>query len=232
MARRPSCRATARARRSCTRPPRMDDLDAFTIHTPGGDIRPRMTGRDTCTVDMGKASLRSQDFPGGLADGRERRRRRTNDTVALGAFRHVSIGQPAMRDPGRVRSRSSSSLDLGAIGPAIESDRALFPEPHERVLGPAKPKKARWISDGGPSRQPESARGSSSSGPGETRRPGTGATGAAVAHLLEGSQGGPTSAVARDGGCSTAASCKVEVGEDLRVNLTGWARPVFPGSPQ
>ena len=44
--------------------------DSFAIHTAAGEIRPTVTGADTCTVDMGAASLTSKDFPGGPADGR------------------------------------------------------------------------------------------------------------------------------------------------------------------
>jgi diaminopimelate epimerase len=59
-------------------------------------------------------------------------------------------------------------------------------------------------------------------GVGETLSSGTGATGAAVAYRLA---GGPSRVrVLLDGG-----ELEVEVGDDLRVNLTGWARPVFEG---
>ena len=56
---------------------------------------------------------------------------------------------------------------------------------------------------------------------------GTGATGAAVAYL-QGLAGGTRPAavnVVLDGG-----ELVVEVGADLQVHLTGWARPVFAGS--
>src|SRR5712671_3090953 len=46
------------------------DRDSFSIHTAAGQLRPSITGLDTCTVDMGKASLSSGDFPGGSSDGR------------------------------------------------------------------------------------------------------------------------------------------------------------------
>ncbi len=61
---------------------------------------------------------------------------------------------------------------------------------------------------------------------GETLSSGTGATGAAVAHARNARRRcDPTQvAVLLDGG-----ELEVEVGEDLRVNLTGWARPVFAG---
>ena len=60
---------------------------------------------------------------------------------------------------------------------------------------------------------------------GETLSSGTGATGAAVAYHLR-RRGAPSGAVTvvLDGG-----ELEVEVGEDLHVNLTGWARPVFEG---
>ena len=62
---------------------------------------------------------------------------------------------------------------------------------------------------------------------GETLSSGTGASGAAVAYA-----GRPAAAAAdRDGrACSLdGGELEVEVGEDLQVNLTGWARPVFAG---
>jgi diaminopimelate epimerase len=67
-------------------------------------------------------------------------------------------------------------------------------------------------------------------GVGETLSSGTGATGAAVAHTLERSHQDRATpwpsevTVVLDGG-----ELEVEVGEDLRVNLTGWAKPVFDG---
>jgi diaminopimelate epimerase len=57
---------------------------------------------------------------------------------------------------------------------------------------------------------------------GETLSSGTGATGAAIAYRLS---GGPSHVtVLLDGG-----ELSVEIGENLQVNLTGWARPVFEG---
>ena len=60
-------------------------------------------------------------------------------------------------------------------------------------------------------------------GVGETMSSGTGASGAAVAAVLRGVTSPVT--VALDGG-----ELGVEVGEDLRVTLTGWARPVYAGT--
>src|ERR671915_2437909 len=46
------------------------DHDSFSLRTAAGEIRPRITGPDTCTVDMGRARLRSpEDFPSGPEDG-------------------------------------------------------------------------------------------------------------------------------------------------------------------
>jgi diaminopimelate epimerase len=59
-------------------------------------------------------------------------------------------------------------------------------------------------------------------GVGETLSSGTGASGAAIAYFLAG--GPPHVTVLLDGGELT-----VEIAEDLQVNLTGWARPVFEG---
>ena len=62
-------------------------------------------------------------------------------------------------------------------------------------------------------------------GVGETLSSGTGATGAAVAHVLRGGgDSGGRVTVVLDGG-----ELEVEVAEDLHVNLTGWAVPVFAG---
>ena len=59
-------------------------------------------------------------------------------------------------------------------------------------------------------------------GVGETLSSGTGASGAAVASVLRGGDSPVT--VHLDGG-----DLEVEVGEDMHVNLTGWARPVYRG---
>ena len=59
-------------------------------------------------------------------------------------------------------------------------------------------------------------------GVGETASSGTGACGAAIAHVLRGGDSPVT--VVLDGG-----ELEVEVGEDLHVDLTGWAVPVYAG---
>src|SRR5215210_6538518 len=63
------------------------DSDTFSIQTAAGEIRPTITGPDTCRVDMGRAKLRSKDFPSGDDDG-------IGAVDAAGAtftFQHVSI---------------------------------------------------------------------------------------------------------------------------------------------
>jgi diaminopimelate epimerase len=57
---------------------------------------------------------------------------------------------------------------------------------------------------------------------GETLSSGTGASGAAVAHVLRGGDSPVT--VHLDGG-----ELEVEDTDDLHVDLTGWAVPVFAG---
>jgi diaminopimelate epimerase len=59
-------------------------------------------------------------------------------------------------------------------------------------------------------------------GVGETLSSGTGASGAAVAALLEGARSPVT--VVLDGG-----ELEVDVSPELDVTLTGWAEPVFSG---
>jgi len=192
------------------------DEDTFAIHTAAGEIRPTITGADTCTVDMGRASVSSKDFPGGPPDGRGR----------VGAdgrewdFQHVSIGNPQCAI--RVGSPAElEELDLDAIGPSIERDGQFPNRTNVSWYAELKPARIR-------ARIFER-------GVGETLSSGTGASGAAVAHALEcaaGADGSPARDTARemrvtvllDGG-----ELEVGVGQDLRVNLTGWARPVFAG---
>src|SRR5881394_1051068 len=62
------------------------DNDAFSIQTAAGEMRPRITGPTTCTMDMGRAKLTSKDYPSGSGDGA--------GTIDSLAFQHVSIGNP------------------------------------------------------------------------------------------------------------------------------------------
>jgi diaminopimelate epimerase len=123
------------------------------------------------------------------------------------AFRHLVIGNP--QTVIHVASLAAlEGLDLAAVGPAIEAD-PQFPQRtnvswftvlDERSI------RARIFERG----------------VGETASSGTGACGAAIVHVLRGGDAPVT--VHLDGG-----ELEVEVGEDLHVDLTGWAVPVFAG---
>jgi diaminopimelate epimerase len=187
--------------------------DTFTIRTVAGEIRPRITGPDTCRVDMGRASLASADFPEGSEDGRGIVSSAGRDWP----FQHVSIGNPQCAIHVDTLERLEA-LDLSAIGPAIEASAQFSNRTN-----------VSWFTE----LEPGDARGSHhirarifERGVGETLSSGTGATGAAVAHTraYELSVRPSVVTVALDGG-----ELDVEVGEDLRIHLTGWARPVFEG---
>ncbi len=178
--------------------------DQFSIRTLAGEIRATITSPTTATVDMGRARVRSEDYPGGGEDGR-------GVLQAAGRewrFQHVSIGNPQCVIA-VAADRELQLLDLGAIGPSIEHHE-LFPNRTN----------VSWYnvveSDRIRARIFER-------GVGETAASGTGATGAAVAHVLAGGDSPVT--VMLDGG-----ELEVEVDDDLHINLTGWAVPVFRGS--
>ena len=174
--------------------------DTFTILTAAGEITPTLTGPDTARVAMGRASTASAGYPDGPEDGR--------GTIAVGAvereFQHVAIGNPqcAIEVP-----EGLESLDLPAIGPAIES-APIFPN---------RTNVSFWQAEGSRVRARIFER-----GVGETLSSGTGACGAAVAAHLRGAPGSLT--VVLDGG-----ELEVEIGDDLEIHLTGSAEPVFAG---
>jgi diaminopimelate epimerase len=191
------------------------DRDQFAIHTVAGEIRPTITGPDTCRVDMGSATLTSKDYPSGAGDGHGELSADGRDW----SFQHVSIGNPqcAIRVPDLA---TLQALDLPMIGPSIEA-HDLFPNrtnvswyteltpPAEAATAGAGQIRARIFERG----------------VGETLSSGTGASGAAIAYRLSGGAGvASTVQVLLDGG-----ELDVEIDDDLRVNLTGWARPVFEG---
>jgi diaminopimelate epimerase len=178
------------------------DLDSFSVRTAAGEVRPRITGAETCTLDMGRASLRSaEDFPSGPDDG-------TGTITAAGRefrFQFVQVGNPqcSIELPDGLEE-----LDLGVHGPPIERSE-LFPR---------RTNVSFWCQAG-----PSAIRARIfERGVGETMSSGTGASGAAVAAVLRAVESPVT--VILDGG-----ELEVEVGEDLHVDLTGWARPVYEG---
>jgi diaminopimelate epimerase len=188
------------------------DQDDFSINTPAGAIHPHITGPYSCRVDMGRARLTSRDFPSGPADGAAE----LHAAERTWPFQHVSIGNPqcAIRVADPV---ALAALDLSVVGPPIEG-HSDFPNRTnvswyaELAAGPPARIRARIFERG----------------VGETMSSGTGASGAAVAYVL----GGATA----DGAADTSVTVvldggelEVDVGEDLRVHLSGWALPVFEG---
>jgi diaminopimelate epimerase len=179
------------------------DRDQFSIQTVAGEIRPTILSATTCRVDMGRARLRSKDFPAGGEDGVGELRAGERTF----RFQHVSVGNPqcaiAMRSV-----EDLEALDLPAIGPHIDHND-LFPNRTN----------VSWFAE----LEPGVIRARIfERGVGETTASGTGATGAAVSYFLRGGESPVT--VRLDGG-----ELDVEVGEDLHVDLTGWAVPVFRG---
>jgi diaminopimelate epimerase len=172
------------------------DADTFSIQTQAGEIRPTITGPTTCKVDMGRASLTSRNYPEGPKDGQ--------GTIEGFRFQHVAIGNPQCA----IRVEDPDAIDLADVGPRIEH-AAIFPnrtnvsfwrELDERTI------RARIFERG----------------VGETLSSGTGASGAAVAHVIRGGDSPVT--VKLDGGELT-----VDVDEALHVDLTGWAVPIYRG---
>ena len=177
------------------------EKDQFAISTVAGPIRPTITGELTCSVEMGRASTRSKDFPSGGEDGR--------GTLEAGGrswdFQHVSIGNPQCAIV--VPAEELDGLDLGTIGPGIEGNE-LFPNRTNVSFLSVEGDRVR-------ARIFER-------GVGETLSSGTGASGAAVTAFLEGA---PSQLVVElEGG-----ELQVEISPDLDVRLDGWAEPVFRG---
>jgi diaminopimelate epimerase len=176
--------------------------DRFSIGTAAGEVRPEITGATTCTVDMGRARLVSEkDFPSGGEDGTGALRVAERDF----AFQFVSIGNPQCAIE---VGDELEQFDIAAYGPGIER--------HE--LFPNRTNVSFWRREG----DDEVRARIFERGVGETMASGTGATGGAVAAVLRGVDSPVT--VHLDGG-----ELEVEVGEDLHVNLSGWAVPVYEG---
>jgi diaminopimelate epimerase len=176
------------------------DEDTFSILTAAGPVTPTITSERTCSVEMGRASTASKDFPSGKPDGR-------GVLLAAGrewTFQHVSIGNPQCAIE---VSDGLEDLDLAAIGPQIEA--------HE--LFPNRTNVSFLSSVGSRVRARIFER-----GVGETLSSGTGASGAAIAAFLRGASSPIT--VELDGG-----ELEVEISSDLDVRLSGWAEPICAG---
>jgi diaminopimelate epimerase len=180
------------------------DQEQFSIQTAAGEIRPTITSPTTCRLDLGRVRLRSDDYPSGGTDG-------AGELEAGGRrwrFQHVQVGNPQCAI--RVQDEPTlADLELDDYGLEIVNHE-LFPQRTNvswyAVLD-ANRIRARIFERG----------------VGETWASGTGATGAAVAHVLAGGDSPVT--VILDGG-----ELEVDVEEDLHVTLTGWAVPVFRGA--
>ena len=178
--------------------------DHFRIQTAAGEIQPTIMSPTTASLAIGRVRLRSPDYPAGVPDGIGE----LVDGERTWTFQHVQVGNPqcAIRMPDEA---ALAALELPVIGPGIEHHE-LFPNrTNVSWYAPLAPDRIR-------ARIFER-------GVGETSASGTGATGAAVAHVLAG--GAAPVTVVLDGG-----ELEVEVGEDLHVTLSGWAVPVFRGT--
>jgi diaminopimelate epimerase len=176
--------------------------DSFSVLTAAGEVHPRIEG-ELCTMGIGRARLRApDDFPSGGEDGTGTLRSAGRDF----AFQFVQVGNPQCAIEA---GEELETLDLQRFGPDIES--------HE--LFPRRTNVSFWHRTGDDSIRARIFE----RGVGETMSSGTGATGAAIAAVLSGVRSPVT--VALDGG-----ELAVEVGNDLDVKLTGWARPVYAGT--
>jgi len=179
------------------------DSPSFSLQTGAGEVRARIESERRCTIAIGTARLRSDDYPSGDDGG-------WGELAAAGQrwrFRHVAVGNPqcaiSVADEAQLLA-----LDVRAIGPEIERHE-LFPNRTN----------VSWYA----ALAPDVIRARIfERGVGETTASGTGATGAAVAHVLDG--GRSPVRVVLDGG-----ELQVEVGEQLAISLSGTAQPVFTG---
>ena len=136
-------------------------------------------------------------------------RAKVGDTGEVGGFAYqaLEVGNPQCSI--RIADKNAlEHLDLPTIGPPIEHDPRFPNRTNVSFWTELAPDRIR-------ARIFER-------GVGETMSSGTGATGAAVAHVLRG--GDSPVPVELDGGELT-----VDVGEDFHIDLTGWAVPVFTG---
>ena len=181
--------------------------DQFSVETAAGEIRPPITSSTTAVLDMGRVRTRSPDYPAGSPDGRGELTDDHGAHTHTWVFQHVQVGNPQCAI--HVTDEAAlHALKLPHLGPGIEH-HPLFPNrTNVSFWTPQRPDRIR-------ARIFER-------GVGETAASGTGATGAAVAHVLQGGDSPVT--VVLDGG-----ELEVEVGEDLHVNLSGWAVPVYAG---
>jgi diaminopimelate epimerase len=176
---------------------------SFSLQTAAGPLAVRITSDKSCTIELGQARTKSEDYPSGADHGR--------GELSVGgrqwAFQHVQVGNPQVAI--RVQDeRQLEALDLETVGPEIERHE-LFPNRTN----------VSWFA---PLERSTIRARIFERGVGETAASGTGAIGAAVAHVLDGGVSPVT--VLLDGGELT-----VQVDDSLELSLSGWAAPVFAG---
>jgi diaminopimelate epimerase len=174
----------------------------FTMRTAAGVVKPVIHDERTCTMAIGSATTAGSDWPSGPADG-------VGMIEIAGSereFQFVHVGNPQVAIEFST-VEEVDALDLPAIGPAIEGN-SMFPN---------RTNVSFWSQAGDGIRARIFER-----GVGETMSSGTGSSGAAVAAFLRG-HSAPVE-VALDGGQLT-----VGISEDLELELTGWAVPVYAG---
>jgi diaminopimelate epimerase len=179
------------------------DRQRFLLQTAAGEIEAVIESERSCSLTLGRARLRSDDYPSGSDSG-------LGELTAgdrTWRFRHIAVGNPqctiSVADVAQL-----GSLSLSDLGPAIERHQ-LFPNRTN----------VSWYATLTPDRIRARI---FERGVGETASSGTGATGAAVAHVLNGGRSPVT--VELDGG-----ELEVDVGDELQIRLRGWAVPVFSG---
>jgi len=174
----------------------------FKVLTKAGTIEPEVLPDLRARLLLGRASVRSRDYPSGPSDG-------GGVLSAAGrelAFQHVHVGNPQCAV--RIADLAElEGLDLSQLGPPIESS-PLFPNrTNVSFFAPVEEGRIR-------ARIFER-------GVGETLSSGTGAAGAAVAYALSLGRLPTKVFVELDGG-----ELEVEISADLEIRQTGWAKPV------
>ncbi len=178
------------------------DAAQFTMLTAAGVVEPLIHDERTCTMALGRATTSGPDWPDGPQDGIG-----TLDVAGVAReFQFVHVGNPQVAIE-FTTVEEVDALDLPTVGAPIEAN-PMFPN---------RTNVSFWARSGSGIRARIFER-----GVGETMSSGTGSSGAAVAAHLRGQQAPVT--VSLDGGELT-----VGISEELDLELTGWAVPVYSG---
>ncbi|MGH2842972.1 MAG: diaminopimelate epimerase, partial [Solirubrobacteraceae bacterium] len=94
--------------------------ERFSISTPAGEIRVQVSSPTSATLELGRARLRSDDYPDGAGDGRGRLAADQREWD----FQHVNVGNPQCAIA--VASAAElKRLDPALIGPGLERHPAF-----------------------------------------------------------------------------------------------------------